>query len=114
MANTNAQAVAFVNNKVRPMATLLYEVYLNAKSLLQQWNSQAVSAVIPNDSVTISDGAAVDGRPPITDAQATNIITRCQDLVNWMEGSTSIVAGDGSKAVLNTVTAVEVNATTTL
>ena len=109
MANTNPQAVNFANTKIRPMSDLLYTAYETAKSVVQQWNSQNVAAVIPNDTTVIADGAATDGRAQITDAQATTIITRCQDLINWMEGSTAIAAGDGSKAVLGTVAAVEVN-----
>lgn len=117
--NTNAQAIAFSNGKIRPMADLLYTAYETAKSVVQQWNSQNVAAVLPNDANLIQDGATVatgtpDGRAPITDAQATTIITRCQDLINWMEGSAAIAAGDGSKAVLNTVGAVEVNGKATM
>ena len=117
--NTNAQAIAFSNNKIRPMSDLLYTVYQTAKSVVDQWNAQGVSTVLPNDANLIQDGATVasgtpDGRKPITDAQATNIITRCQDLINWMEGSASIAAGDGSKAVLNTVALVNTNGKATL
>jgi hypothetical protein len=107
--NNNAQAVAFSNTRIRPMSDLLYSAYLSAKKLVQEWNSQNVSAVIPNDATIIGDGATTDGRPQITDSQATTIVTRCQDLINWMEGSQAIAAGDGTKAVLNTVTACEVN-----
>lgn len=114
MANTNPQAIAFSNGKIRPMADLLYTAYQTAKSVVSQWNAQNVAAVIPNDAVIIADGSATDGRAQITDAQATTIITRCTDLINWMEGSTAIAAGDGSKAVLNTVAAVEVNGKATL
>jgi hypothetical protein len=88
--NSNIQAITFSNTKIRPFADLLYTAYLSAKSLLSQWNAQAVSTALPNDANTLADGAATDGRAPITDAQATNIVTRAQDLVNWMEGSTSI------------------------
>lgn len=109
MPNSNPQAVAFANGRIRPMADLLYTAYQTAKSVVQQWNSQNVAAVIPNDSTVIADGSATDGRAQITDAQATTIITRCTDLINWMEGSVAISAGDGSKAVLGTVAAVEVN-----
>ena len=114
MANTNAQAVSFSNQKIRPMADLLYTVYQTAKSVVQQWNSQSVATVIPNDSTVISDGAASDGRNQITDAQATAIITRCTDLINWCEGSASISAGDGSKSVLGTIATVQVNGKATM
>lgn len=113
MANTNVQAVTFSNTRIRPMADLLYTAYLTAKSVVNQWNAQSVSAVIPNDATIIGDGAAVDGRAQITDAQATNIITRCMELVNWMEQGlvASPFTGSVSNATLNTVVGVQVNGT---
>ena len=98
---TNAQAVAFSNNRIRPMADLLYTAYQTAKSIVDQWNAQDVSSVLPNTTDPIVDGSAQDGRPPITGAKATNVITRCQDLIADYEAS--------SNAKLNTVTAVQVN-----
>lgn len=111
MANTNPQAVAFSNTKIRPMADLLYSTYLTAKSVLEQWNSQNVAAVIPNDAVVIGDGAAIDGRAQITDAQATAIITRIQEMINWMEQGlvASPFTGAVTNATLNTVAGVQVN-----
>lgn|SRR5579871_1791686 len=108
MANTNAQAILFANTRIRPFADELYSTYLTAKSLLNQWNAQSVSTAIPNDSTVIADGSATDGRAPIIDAQATNIITRAQELVNWMEAD-SLTGGTVTNAVLNTVVAVAVN-----
>lgn len=109
MANTNAQAVAFVNTRIRPMADLIFTGYETAKSLVSQWNSQSVATAIPNDSTVIADGAAADGRAPITDAQATNIVTRCMEFINWMERGTLDTSGTLNNATLNTVAAVEVN-----
>lgn len=93
------------------MADLLYTAYLSAKSLVEQWNSEGVATVIPNDATIIGDGAATDGRPQITDAQATTIVTRCQELINWMEQGlvASPFTGTVSNSTLNTVGAVEVN-----
>lgn len=116
MPNSNPQAIAFSNSKIRPMADLLYSAYLTAKSVVEQWNAQSVSAVIPNDSTVIADGAATDGRAQITDAQATAIITRCQELINWMEQGlvASPFTGTATLATLGTITAVEVNGRATL
>ena len=115
MANTNPQAITFSNTQIRPMADLLYSAYLSAKKITQEWNSQNVSAVIPNDSTVIADGSATDGRAPITDAQATNIITRCNELISWMENGLvgSPFLGTTTLATLSTVSAVEVNGATT-
>lgn len=110
--NTNVQAITFSNQKIRPMADLLYSAYLTAKAVVQAWNTQSVSSVIANDTNTINDGAATDGRSPITDAQATAIITRCMELISWMElglVASPFNASPASLATLGTVTAVEVN-----
>lgn len=111
MANTNAQAIAFVNTKIRPMADELASCYLSAKKINDLWNAQSVSTVIPNDATLISDGSAIDGRPQITDAQATTIITRCQEMISWMESGlvASPFGTTTTKATLNTVNAVQVN-----
>lgn len=114
MANTNVQAIAFSNSEIRPMADQIFSTYLSAKKIVQNWNSQAVSAVIPNDSTIIADGAAVDGRAQITDAQATAIITRCQEMISWMENGlvASPFNGTATLATLGTVSAVAVNGQT--
>lgn len=111
MANTNPQAITFSNAKIRPMADLIYTAYETAKSVVEQWNAQNVSAVIPNDTTIIADGSATDGRAQITDAQATNIITRCQELIQWMENGlvASPFNASVTNATLNTVAAVQVN-----
>jgi len=93
------------------MADLLYTAYLSAKKLDQEWNAQNVAAVIPNDSTIIADGSATDGRPQITDAQATAIVTRCTEMISWMENGLvgSPFLGTTTLATLNTVLAPEVN-----
>ena len=109
--NTNTQAITFSNTRIRPTADLIYSAYLQAKSLVNLWNGQSVSVVIPNDTNIMGDGAVTDGRPVITDAQATAIITRCQELINWMEQGlvASPFTGTANLATLNTVAGVQVN-----
>lgn len=102
-AITNVQAVKFSNERIRPMADLLYTNYLTCKSIVNQWNAQAVSSVITNTADNIVDGSAQDGRSPITGAQATAIITRAQEVITDYEANTN--------AKLNTVALVEVNGT---
>lgn len=67
------------------------------------------TGLIPNDSETIADTAATDGRPIVTGAKAVNVVSRAQDIKNFMEGSAAIGVGDGSKAILNTALAYAVN-----
>lgn len=116
MAITDPRAIAFSNNEVRRFADLLSTTYYTALSMLNQWNSQDLAAIIPNTSAILADSAAPDGtdatdgdgRPIVTGAQVTNMINRAQDVVNWMQGSSTISAGSGG-AVLTSVLGVKVN-----
>jgi hypothetical protein len=112
MPNANVQAVAFTNNRARPMADAIYGAYLTAKKLIEEYNAQNVAGVIPNDATIISDGAATDGRAQVTNAQVINIINRATELVNWMERATLNASGTLDNATLNTVAAVAVNGVT--
>lgn len=100
-AITDASAVAFSNKKIRVMADLMYTSYQSAKSLLAEWNATGMSSLIVNTTDLISDGSPADGRTQITGAQATNIVTRAQDIITDYEAS--------SNAKLNTVALVQVN-----
>ena len=115
MANTNVQAIVFSNGNIRPMADLIMSAYLSAKKLVEIWDAQSVSTVIPNDSTIIADGAANDGRAQITDAQATAIVTRCEELISWLENgliASPFNTGTASLSTLGTVASVQVNGQT--
>jgi hypothetical protein len=88
MANTNPQAIAFSNGRIRPGADSLAKAYYAAKALVNDWNAQNVAAVIiPGDTTVISDGSATDGRKPITNDNAYAIILQAQALVTLYEAS---------------------------
>lgn len=112
--NTNIQAIAFSNQEIRPMANVIYSAYLSAKKIVDNWNGQSISVVIPNDANILGDGAANDGRPIITDSQATTIITRCNELVSWMENGlvASPFGTTSNLAYLNTIVVVANNGQT--
>lgn len=110
--NQNVQAVLWANTYVRPLADQLYSTYLTCKKFKQMADAQQIFGAakpIPNDATLLGDGSAVDGRPPMTDAQATNLYNRAVDVINWYEGSAAISTSDGSFSVGNTVTNVSVN-----
>ena len=101
MANTNPTAIAFSNDKARVMADCMATSYYTAKSIVNEWNANSISSIIPNDSTLIADCAATDGRNQVTGAQITNIITRAMEIIADYEAS--------SDAKLNTVQQVKVN-----
>ena len=98
---TNPQAVAFANARIRVGADLLAQLYFEAKRTVHAWNAQSMSAVITNTADVIVDGSETSGRPAITGAQATTIITRLIEFIADYEAS--------SHAKLNTVLQVAPN-----
>jgi len=102
MAITDVQAIAFSNEQVRPAADVLESAYNTAKRVLQDWASQDMASLIPNDAgEQLFDGAEADGRPIINGADVHNIINRLTELVTDYEAA--------GFAKLNTITAVAVN-----
>lgn len=101
MAVTSPQAIAFSNGMIRSFADHASQRYWEAKALVEAWNAQGMSALFPNDTTAVSDGAATDGRPLITGADVTNVVTRAMELITDYEAT--------SNAKLNTIAKVAVN-----
>lgn len=106
MAITDAEAIAFSNTKIRVAADKLAKAYNFAVQVVDEWNARSMSATITNTSDVIEDGShptagSPDGRPSITGAEATNIITRASDLITDYEAT--------SNAKLNTILNVSPN-----
>lgn len=109
MAITNPQAIAFSDQKDRRAADKFAQLYYWAKLVVNEWNAGSLSSLITNTADVIRDSASPtddigtggDGRHVITGAQATAIITRCQELIADFEAN--------NNAKLNTILAVAVN-----
>jgi hypothetical protein len=99
---TNAEAVAFCNDKIRPVADKLAQAYYDAKIVVDDWTANSMGTLIPNSaSDIVVDGSATDGRHVISGADATTIVTRCMEFVADMEAN--------NNAKLNTILSVAVN-----
>jgi len=84
--NTDPQAVKFTNEKIRVAADKMIQAMDFCKVVVDEWNATSMSSNIPNDGVLIHDGCQTDGRPCITNANATTIITRCQEMDTYLNG----------------------------
>lgn len=76
MPNTNPQAVRVCNEKIRVLADRAGQFYnlckaYQAEALAENWSAMFVGGA----GNTIADGADVDGRGVITDADVTSFIT---------------------------------------
>ena len=95
---TDAAAVKFANEQIRVAANDLAQAYYRARRIVDQWFALSMSAAITNTADEIIDGSQTDGRPVITGAKATNVITRLSEFCSDYEAN--------SNAKLNTVLAV--------
>lgn len=105
---TNADVV-FCDTKIRPAADKLAQAYNLAKTVVAEWNARGGTTAIPNTSAIVPDSASStplsgtgnDGRPVITGAQVSLLITRLTEKITDYEATTN--------AKLNTILQVAVN-----
>ena len=84
---TNPRAVRFCNERVRVWAEAVIESYNTSVALLAEWNTNTdLATVLPNvPTDVVIDGAAQDGRSPMTGEKANVAITIANQLVNRLE-----------------------------
>lgn len=75
MPNTNVQAVRISNEKIRPLADRLGQIYNLLKAVQAEAAAEGWLSMFPNDSEAIVDGSATDGRTPITNADVRSMLT---------------------------------------
>lgn len=69
MPNTNPQAIAVANGKLRPAADRMGQLYNLAKALQAEYQAEDWGTLFPDDTEIIVDGSATDGRAPITNRE---------------------------------------------
>lgn len=112
---TDAQAIAFSNNKVRRFADALLTVIETAPNLVLAWNN-GISALVPNTTAILVDGASVngvdgiggDGRRVLTGADVNSLINRAIEMQNY-ENNGTLSAGAANPATFNTIQKPSVN-----
>lgn len=76
MANTNPQAIRIANEKIRTLADRAGQFYNLCKAYQAEAQAEGWSALFTGGSANvINDGADLDGRAVITDADVTSFIT---------------------------------------
>lgn len=83
MPNTNPQAVAFANNKGRPMVDVILSSIETAREFDADYGALSGDTLFPNDAELIEDGSLTDGRPRVENQQMRAFRTLCQSLLTW-------------------------------
>ena len=94
---TNPQAVTFCNERVRIAANHFMKLYWWSKAVSEEWASQGIGALIPNDSSVIIDGSQTDGRPIITGADVNTLAARVGEFINLLEADNNAKLNQISK-----------------
>jgi hypothetical protein len=87
MANASPQAIRICNEKLRPLADRMGQLYNFSKSLQAEAQAEGWTALFPADGQAISDGADVDGRAQITNTDISTLITLAGSFITFMEQS---------------------------
>lgn len=85
MPNTNPQAVRVANEKIRRAADRFGQLYNYLKALQAEGNAEAWLTLFPADAEVVVDGAAQDGRAPITNTDVRSFITLASAYITFME-----------------------------
>lgn len=102
MPNTNPQAVFVANSKIRVAADRFAQLYILCKALQAEAQAEGWSAMFAGGAGNIVvDGAEVDGRALITDADVASFITDMSTYVTNMEATSNAMRNRALKIAPN-------------
>lgn len=85
MAITNAGAIRFVNERIRPVAEKIRDLRAEMTDHKAVW-FQGISAVVPNSMAeTLEDGREAEGVSRLTGADINNMVTRMDELLTVLD-----------------------------
>lgn len=79
--NTDPRAIRIVNQFMRPGADQFVSMVFHAQALSQLAVVQDSAKVFSADKETVADGAEIDGRPQVTNADALKVFGATQALI---------------------------------
>jgi hypothetical protein len=104
--NQDPRAIRIVNEFIRPGADRFVGTILEGDALLTLSQVQNSAAVFPQNLEVVDDGAAVDGRPPVTNVDVLLGMAAAAELVAWAR---TPLAKLGGKTPLETFAKLSVN-----
>ena len=104
--NSNPRAKRIVNEYIRPGGDRFVGMIFEAQALLAQASVQGSAALFPSDAEVIDDGADLDGRPQVTNADVLGAMAAAQALVTF---ANTPLAAVGNKTPLQLMLRVAVN-----
>lgn len=85
MPNTNAQAIRVANERFRPFADKMAQNYHFCKAFKDQIAAEGIDSLFAADKEVVDDGAAIDGRSPLTNEDLKLLITAVDAFLGFMD-----------------------------
>jgi hypothetical protein len=101
MPNTSPQAIFVSNSKLRPTADKFGQLYNLCKALQAEAQAEGWASLFPNDAEVIADGADVDGRTVISNADLFTLIGIITSFLSYMEASSNANRNNVLKIAVN-------------
>lgn len=90
MPNSNPQAIRIANEKIRPLADMMGQLYNRLKSAQIEFTAEGWGALFPADAEVIVDGSATDGRTAITNSDIrTFMLTEAAAYLTTLEANSN-------------------------
>lgn len=106
MAITDPNAIAFINQRMRPIADMRIKLHYVSKIAAAEFTAKGLSATITNDSQVVNDGSQAptgDGRTSITGADVNVLLALMNADIATLEASSNLKLNQTIKVAVNTV-----------
>ncbi len=97
---TDAEAIRFINEQVRPMSELLRDIYHLAQSAEGLWFTGINTTVGTSAGDNIMDGREAQGVSRLTAQDISNFMAQVINIQTLMEGTTVTGTGGGTLNVI--------------
>lgn len=101
MANTNPQAIAIANGKIRPAADRLGQAYNLFKALQAEGTAENWLALFPANAELVVDGSELDGRAPVTNQDVRDFVADVTAFITWMEANSNVIRNRALRIAVN-------------
>lgn len=88
--NTNPNALAVANEKIRPLCRKLVAAKYLLAQVKEEFNAVGGLSLFPNDAEVLADGAPDDGRSTLTNAEVRDIAGAINDILAAIDGHAAL------------------------
>lgn len=97
---TDAQAIKFSNERARPLADRLCQLYFYSKALVAEFDANGLNKLFA-DSEVVDDGSDKDGRHPIIGLDVKTVVDLSRQYITDFESGVNAKLDSSLKVAVN-------------